>query len=422
MVELQVISKILKDKSMALLSLNGISDDYFVTYQEEYSFIKSHYLRYRNVPDKETFSAKFPTFAFVEVTETDQYLIDTFNEEHLYALTVPVITKIAELIQTDSHAAVEYLQSQLPNLTASNSVMGVDIISAARERLQEWEQRKGNKEKFCIPTGFKELDDITGGWQRGEEFAVFFARTGQGKSWLLIKTLEHAWKMGKRVGLVEPEMSSNKTGYRFDTLSSNVSNMALLRGQEIPDYQAYIQNLEKNENPFFVTSPKEFRRKITVSKLRSFVEANNLDILGIDGISYLTDERKQRGDNRTTGLTNISEDLMDLSIDLGIPIIVVCQSNREGAKDDDAPDLENIRDSDGIAYNASVVIAAKQKGPGIELALRKNRNGQSGDKLTYMWDIDKGIFKYVPNDEQTNENPERVEQVSNEFNDGTEIF
>ena len=176
------------------------------------------------------------------------------------------------------------------------------------------------------------------------------------------------------------------------------------------------------DNQFFVATPRDFRRKVTVSKLRSFIEANKLDILGIDGVSYLSDERKQRGDNKTTGLTNIAEDLMDLSIDLGVPILIVGQSNREGAKDDEAPDLENIRDSDGIAHNASLVIAAMQKGPGVEMTIRKNRNGVMGGSLTYMWDIDKGIFKYVPNSEEENESPERVAEVSQGFKDGTEVF
>ena len=361
MVELQILSRVLKSKNASILTLNGITDDYFITYQEEYSYIMNHLKTYGNVPDKETFLSKFPNFAIVDVTETDAYLIETFNEEHLYSLTVPVINKLAEIIQSDSRAAVEYLQSQLPLLSQSNVVIGKDIISAASERLDEWKARRANKDKFCIPTGFKELDEITGGWQRGEEFAVIFARTGQGKSWVLIKTLEHAWKLGMRVGLVEPEMSATKTGYRFDTLSANMSNTSLVRGEYIPEYEHYIEELVKKDTPFFVTTPKDFRRNITVAKLKSFIESNKLDILGIDGISYLKDERKQHGDNRTTALTNISEDLMDLSIELKIPIIVVCQSNREGAKEDDAPDLENIRDSDGIAYNASVIEALKER-------------------------------------------------------------
>lgn len=422
MIELQVLSRVLKERSASLLTLNGITEDYFITYPDEYSFIMNHFKEYGNVPDKETFLSKFSNFTLVDVTESDKYLIEAFNEEHLYSLTVPVINKLADIIQTDSKAAVEYLQSQLPSLIQNNVVLGVDIVSQARERQREWQERRENKERFCIPTGFEELDEITGGWQRGEEFAVLFARTGQGKSWILIKTLEHAWRIGKRVGLIEPEMSAIKTGYRFDTLSGNISNSALTRGEDAPDYEKYIEQLSKNEIPFFVASPKDFRRNITVSKLRAFIESNKLDILGVDGISYLKDERKQRGDNRTTGLTNISEDLMDLSIELKIPIIVVCQSNREGAKDDDAPDLENIRDSDGIAYNASTVIAARQKGPGIELTIRKNRNGKSGDKLIYLWDIDKGTFQYIPNEEAERDNSEDIKKAKEDFKDGSEVF
>lgn len=255
----------------------------------------------------------------------------------------------------------------------------------------------------------------------GEEFAVIFARTGQGKSWLLVKTLEHAWKTGKRVGVIEPEMSAIRTGYRFDTLSSNISNRALNRGEDVVDYEKYIKGLSASSTPFIVASPKEFRRKITVSKIRSFIQSNKLDTLGIDGISYLSDERYQRGDSRTISLTNISEDLMDLSIDLGIPIIAVGQSNRDGAKSDEAPDIENIRDSDGIAYNASIIIAAKQRGPGIELNIRKNRNGRSGDKLTYMWDIDRGIFKYVPDSGEAPRAAAKAEQLAAEYK-GTEVF
>lgn len=422
MVELQILSRVVKEKNASILTLNGITQNYFITYQEEYNYIMNHLKNYGNVPDKETFLSKFPNFALVDVTETDAYLIETFNEEYLYSLTVPVINKLAEIIQTDSRAAVEYLQSQLPSLSQHNIVLGKDIISGADERLGEWKERKSDAQRFCIPTGFKEIDEVTGGWQRGEEFSVIFARTGQGKSWILIKTLEHAWKIGKRVGLIEPEMSATKTGYRFDTLSANISNTCLVRGQEVENYEEYIDSLKKNEVPFFVASPKDFRRNITVSKLRAFIESNKLDILGVDGISYLKDERMQRGDNRTTGLTNISEDLMELSIELKIPIIVVCQSNREGAKEDEAPDLENIRDSDGIAYNASTVIAVRQKGPGIELSIRKNRNGKNGGKFIYLWDIDKGTFQYIPDEESDTSSQEKIEQAREEFKSGKEVF
>ena len=126
-------------------------------------------------------------------------------------------------------------------------------------------------------------------------------------------------------------------------------------------------------------------------------------MLAIDGITYMTDERYKRGDNKTTQLTNISEDLMQLSCELRIPILVVVQSNRGGV-DKDTPDLEDIRDSDGISHNATKVISLRQKGDGLIMHIKKNRDGRVGDKICYLWDIDTGTFNYVESlDEKEND-------------------
>ena len=417
MTELQVISRVLNQQSSAIIENNNITDDYFITYPEEYQYIKQHKEQFGNVPDKETFLARFPNFQIIDVRETDDYLIDTFNEEHLYSLTVPIINKTAELVQTDARMAMEYLQAELPKLLMNNTrKIGNDIIKNSKERLEEYENKKINQDKFFIPTGFRELDNIIGGLSCSEELVVIFARTGVGKSWVLIKILQNAWLEGNRVALLEPEMSATKTGYRFDTLNRNFSNMKLLRGVDEDGYESYIGELEKNDTPFYILHPKDFARKVSVSKLKNFCKSNHIDILGIDGISYLYDERKEKGDNRSTMLTNISEDLMDLSIELGIPVLVVCQSNREGAKEEDSPNIENIRDSDGIAYNASLIISAKQKEEGLQLSIKKNRNGKNGDNLIYTWDIDRGTFNYLPSHREVSP------QIEREYTDGTEVF
>lgn len=401
MTQVQIISRILQSRSLAILTVNGITTDYFSTYRDEIDFIQSHKNEYGNIPDTETFLAKFQDFDLISVAESDKYLIDTLSEEYNYLQMVDVINHAADLIQNDSWDAVNYVRSQLPNLLKQAMPLGTDIISTASDRLNDWNEMRENPDKHLVTTGFKELDESIGGFSRGEELVVIFARTGQGKSWVMIKMLEHMWKMGLRVGLVEPEMSANKTGYRFDTLHGHVSNRSLTKGGELDSYGNYIDTLKKSDVPFSVTHPRDFKRRITVSKLRSYVEANKLDVLAIDGISYLSDERAVRGDNKTTQLTNISEDLMDLSIELKIPVIIVTQSNREGARQDDL-ELENIRDSDGISYNASLILAVQQKDPGLVLSVKKNRNGGRGNKLSYLWDIDVGKFTFVP-DEDTDE-------------------
>ena len=400
MVSLQILNKIISTKDISIITDNNLTIDYFLEYEDEYSFIKEHFDNYKNVPDTETFINKFPDFELLEVNESDRYLVDAIREEYLYSKSVPVIKKAAELLKSDSNEASRYLQSELVNLTPNYTTPYVDIIHS-NSRVEMFEDKSNNKDKWFIPTGFEELDDIIYGWQCGEEFVVIFARTGIGKSWVLVKTVQHAWEIGKNVGYVSPEMSADKIGYRFDTLNNHFSNMALVRGDKskvsIDEYRQYNEKLAEHNNRILVSTPMDFNKQVTVGKLRTFVQANNLDMLAIDGITYMTDERYKRGDNKTTSLTNISEDLMALSCELKIPILVVVQSNR-GGTEKDTPDLEDIRDSDGIAHNATKVISLNQKEEALVMKIKKNRDGKVGDKLTYLWDIDLGEFTWMPGD------------------------
>ena len=400
MVSLQILNKIISTKDISIIIDNNLTIDYFLEYEDEYSFIKEHFDNYKNVPDIETFINKFPDFELLEVNESDRYLVDAIREEYLYSKSVPVIKKAAELLKSDSNEASRYLQSELVNLTPNYTTPYVDIIHS-NSRVEMFEDKSNNKDKWFIPTGFEELDDIIYGWQCGEEFVVIFARTGIGKSWVLVKTVQHAWEIGKNVGYVSPEMSADKIGYRFDTLNNHFSNMALVRGDKskvsIDEYRQYNEKLAEHNNRILVSTPMDFNKQVTVGKLRTFVQANNLDMLAIDGITYMTDERYKRGDNKTTSLTNISEDLMALSCELKIPILVVVQSNR-GGTEKDTPDLEDIRDSDGIAHNATKVISLNQKEEALVMKIKKNRDGKIGDKLTYLWDIDLGEFTWMPGD------------------------
>ena len=405
MVALQLLNKVIQSSNISLIQQNDLTVEFFPEYENEYNFIMSHYEEYGNVPDKETFLNAFPNFELVTVTESDKYLIDTIYEEHTYSQMVEIIQTSADKMKVNSNDAVEYLKAKMNSISININRTYVDIISQSNLRYNEFVSKQNKEVPWCIQTGFPELDNIVKGWARGEEFVVIFARTGQGKSWVLVKTASHAWKLGYRVGYISPEMSANKIGYRFDTVNKHFSNTELLIGNS-PDYKEYIDELSEKKNPFYVATPLDFNRRITVSKLRTFCKDNNLDILCVDGIKYLTDERGNRNDNVSTTLTNISEDLMSLSMELQIPVLVVVQSNRQGVRDGDSdgtPDLENIRDSDGIAHNATKVISLRQTGPGLEMGIKKNRDGADNIELVYNWNIDTGNFIYVPGSDDVNQ-------------------
>jgi len=431
-VALQIISKILSTSSNAIIEDNLLSEEYFVGYEKEYQFIQEHLKEYGNVPDKATFLAQFPDVELVEVAESDRYLVDTIREEYLYYKSVPVIQKAAELLKTDSNAASEYLINAMKELQPSYRLGGIDIIADAEQRFDRFVDRKEHQEQWFFTCGFPELDDLIHGIQRKDEFFVIFARTNQGKSWVLEKMCTHVWQTGFNVGYVSPEMSADSIGYRFDTLHSHYSNTGLMWGKDEIDeaeYHEYIHEIQSRENKFIVATPLDFDKKITVTKLRNWIKQYKLDLIAIDGITYMTDERYRRGDNKTTSLTNISEDLMELSMEMEVPVLVVVQANRSGVVEkgtSETPELESIRDSDGIAHNASKILSIHQKEHGVlNMTVKKQRMGAVGGKLTYNWNINTGEFQFIPSyddaedEEVTNK---KVDEVKKQYADKSDVF
>ena len=422
MVTLQILNQVIQTHDYSIIEDNLLTEEYFTDYPDEFKFIEQHYKEYGNVPDKTTFLEKFPDFEFIEVTETERYLVETVREEYLYYKSVPIVQMIAKLLKTDANAAVEYMLTSVQNLQPNYNLGGTDIIADAEKRYNEFIDRRDNQDEWFFTSGFPELDEIIHGIRRGEEVFTIYARTNQGKSWVLEKICTHIWELGFNVGYISPEMTESSIGYRFDTLYNNFKNSDLMWGNKefnADEYKDYIDGLKKNKHKFMVATPKEFKNKITVSKLKQWIIQHKLDAIAIDGITYLSDERGKRNDNKTTSLTNISEDLMSLSVELSIPVFIVVQANRSGVVDkesDDTPELESIRDSDGISHNSSTVISVRQTADGtLILQVKKGRNCRVGDKIQYQWNPNIGEFIPLSGSSTTVREPKKIETKEDVF-------
>ena len=434
MIQLQVLNYILQEKDSNMLTT--YDKDFFFNYTDEYNAILDHFRKYKVIPDISTMLDKFPDFSTMDVHESKDYLEHKLYEEYVYNQSATIINNSTTGFTKDATKAVNDLVAKLSKIKPPNKSYGIDIIQNAKERYDTLIDKMKNKDSYVFSTGLKELDMVIDGLQRGEELAVIFARTNNCKSWIAEKLAVSVWEAGYNVGFFSPEMSALKVGYRFDTLYKNFDNKGIQGSIEdfnSNEYKKYVNNLSSNKNVFSVTTPLDFDKKVTITALKNWILQKKLDMIVIDGITYLKNERNNGRQNTTERLTDISEDLMTLSIELGIPIVVVVQANREAARDkegdvnDDAPELDTIRGSDGISHNASKVISVVHRKDTITLYINKNREGVVGQKLIYNYEVNTGKFTYIDNPKSglaidPNAPDDSENKAKQLFNDSEDIF
>jgi replicative DNA helicase len=400
-VQLQILNSIINNKDASIILLNNLTEDYFSDYPNEYNFIRSHLNQYGSVPDQVTFLNKFPNFEVLQVSEPISFLMNELYSDYNTRFLAKTFNRIRQLL---TEGKVEEAM-QVYSTSSNEMVKGIhlDTVDLLQDtsRYDDYVERCKDFSKFYIHTGFAELDELIGGWDRYEELATIAARPGIGKSWILLKVAEAALSQGLRVGIYSGEMSERKVGYRFDTLVSHISNSAITRGRVDvqKQYKNYIDSLSSQyKGCLKVLTPAMINGPAGVTALRAFIEKENLDILCVDQHSLLEDDRKAR--NPVEKASNISRDLKNLQVLKKIPIIAVSQQNRSSTEN--GTTTANIAQSDRISQDSTILLFLEQSNGVLTLNLVKARDADNNKKLNYACDFDKGIFQFMPEEAQGN--------------------
>lgn len=423
MIQLQVINYLLKTKDSSLLQINNITDEFFDEYKNEFSFIKNHLNGYGDIPDTLTFLNEFPNFDIIEVNESPDYLIDKLYDDRNTRKLASIFNDIREkLMAGDVDGAMELYTTSTDSVVTAKHLEAVDITKNVTGRYESYLERADDFAKFYVKTGFKELDEIIGGWDKQEELATIVARSNQGKSWVLMKCAVAALEQGLNVGMYSGEMSERKVGYRVDTLISHIPNSSMIRGDRgiQNEYKKYLDELPNRfKGGLKVLTPSMIDGPAGVSALRAFIEREKLDILFIDQHSLLEDDRHAR--NPVEKASNISKDLKNLQVLLKIPIISVSQQNRTSTET--GVDLTHIAQSDRIGQDSTIVLFFEQKDNIMEMHLVKSRDSVNGKTLSYAINLNTGNFTYIP-EEDNAVNGEGADELREKFetDDGEDIF
>jgi replicative DNA helicase len=245
-----------------------------------------------------------------------------------------------------------------------------------------------------IDTGFASLNELGFGWQAGD-LIVIAARPSMGKTAFELNTCIAAARQGKRVAMFSLEMRLVQLQYRMLSILSGVMLSRILGGHlASSDYSKISAAFEELATlPIFIndrSGQSLWEIRNTCRRLKS---EGGLDLVSIDYFQLMPGELDVQGATRTENLTDISRRAKELADEIQVPIHLLSQLNRAGAKRvDRRPILEDLRDCGALEQDADVVMFLHRKShreSGTTNAiLEKQRNGATGTvNLTFDRDI-----------------------------------
>lgn len=264
----------------------------------------------------------------------------------------------------------------LPPKEAAQTVM--DFISAAAS---------GESKPF-IRTGFSKIDSILSGGLVSGGMVTLAARPGTGKTTAALSIAENIAARGETVLYFSLEMTKEQL------ISCRAANIASLSRSAIyagnlpdKDWGRLIEAFDKiAERPFLIRDSPS-----TVEDIER--EARCIDSLALVVIDHIGLIKPTAKGNRYEIMTDHAHRLKQLALSLKVPILTLCQLNRQSEqRETKRPSMADLRDSGAIEEDSDVVClifrpaqyAKPENRPkswqnqDIDFIIDKNRHGETG--------------------------------------------
>lgn len=236
--------------------------------------------------------------------------------------------------------------------TDTGSDMNEALKAAIAEITRDNEIIKTGR-KPGISTGFKLLDDITGGFRAGQ-LIVVGARPGMGKTSLGLFFARTAARTGKHVLFFSLEMLKADLLKILIAAETNISRIAIRDGKINPANWNTISNTlpEIQKLPIHWIDVPDLSISRLAALARYHHRRRKVDLVIIDYLQLIKSNTKIQ--YREQEVAAISRQLKALSLSLQIPVIVNSQLNR--LAENERPKLSHLRESGSIEQDADIVL------------------------------------------------------------------
>jgi replicative DNA helicase len=269
------------------------------------------------------------------------------------------------------------------NLKTTQKNEEKEMSDVMLETVQDIEKKYKKRDDYSYRTGYLDLDRIIEGLHE-QELTIIAARPGVGKTSFALQMAEHIAKKNIYTYFVSLEMSEKQLGNRMIARKADIDSHVLRMGWLTEENFAEIGKAagEISEFKMCIDSKVSTIQEIE-SKAMQLKNEKNLGLIVIDYLQLL--KSKNKFSNREQEVADISRRLKLLTKKLDIPIVALCQLNRETEKRK-TPILADLRESGSLEQDADNVIFLyiaddeknKSKIINIDVIVAKQRNGPTG--------------------------------------------
>ncbi|MCX8159511.1 MAG: replicative DNA helicase [Candidatus Saccharicenans sp.] len=294
--------------------------------------------------------------------------------------------------QTDADTVISEAQQAIVEIAEEKIRPGlVPIGSLTGEMLETIRILAERREAVTgVPTGFIELDNLTGGFHPSD-FIVVAARPSMGKTALALNICQHVGlRTDYYAGFFSIEMAKEQVALRLLCAEAQVdlrkARSGFISDRDFEKLQLAAETLAQAR--IYVDESAALTVMEMKAKCRRLKLEGHLDIVFVDYIQLM--RTGGRFENRNQEMSFISRSLKELAKELRIPVVGVSQLSRapEKMRKEPKPMLSDLRESGAIEQDADVVIFIYRPDyyhpedeaiKGIaEVTVAKQRNGPLG--------------------------------------------
>ncbi|MBE3564874.1 MAG: replicative DNA helicase [Thermogemmatispora sp.] len=235
-----------------------------------------------------------------------------------------------------------------------------EILSEYLNKLDQLHERRGAI--VGVPTGFSDLDRLTGGLQRSD-LIILAARPSLGKTSLALSMAHNAAvRFQQTVAIFSLEMSKEQLVQRLLSMEAGVDQQRLRTGwiddEEWERIMLATQRLA--EAPIWIDDTASISTAEMRSKARRLQAEQGVDLIIVDYLQLMqtTSGSARRNENRVQEISEISRTLKALARELNVPVLALAQLSRAvETRQSKVPQLSDLRESGCLAGETAVYLA-----------------------------------------------------------------